>query len=179
MSSKAMAGEGPRIPHRADATTEVGDLRADVDAAFERAEVITEKVTLTAAQLKALAATPAELVAAAGASTVLQLLGSYFRLRAGSEVLAEAGDNLAIKYKNGSGAAVTEDIETTGFIDQTGVASMLVQPKAAVLSTSQGEINAALVLHNLGSEFTGNVSDDAEMDVYVMYRILQGVVVVL
>lgn len=38
MSSKAMAGEGPRIPHRAPPNKEIGDLRADCDDSFERVE---------------------------------------------------------------------------------------------------------------------------------------------
>lgn len=42
MSSKAMAGEGPRIPHLAPPTKEIGDLRGDVDDSFERLEARTD-----------------------------------------------------------------------------------------------------------------------------------------
>ena len=47
MASKSMAGEGPRIPHRAPPNKEIGDLRLDVDDSFERLENMTDWPKLT------------------------------------------------------------------------------------------------------------------------------------
>ena len=41
-NSKSMAPERARIPHLARGTSEVGDLRADVDDSFERFERLLE-----------------------------------------------------------------------------------------------------------------------------------------
>jgi len=168
-NSFAMNGESPRIPHLAKPGSELYDLRDDVDDAFERAEVATVKVSMTAAEVKALAATPKELVAAPGADLILELIGLTLRLVAGSEVLAEAGDNLTVKYKDGSGVAATGAIEMTGFIDQAANINITALPIVALTTDAQG-VNQALVLHNIGSEFTGNASDDAVLEAYVSYK---------
>jgi len=167
-NSYAMSLESPRIPHLSKG--ELADLRDDVDDAFERAEVATVKVTMTAAEIKALAAAPKELVAAPGANKILELIGLTLRLKAGSEVLAAgAGDDLTVKYTDDSGVAATGAIETTGFIDQSGDMNLTVVPIAA-LGTDAQLVNQALVLDNIGVEITGNASDDAVLEAYVSYK---------
>src|SRR3954462_11707948 len=75
-------------------------------------------VTLTNAEIKALRATPKTLVAAPGAGKMLEFVSAQLKLVAGANVLTESTANLAVKYTDGSGAAVSQTIECTGFIDQ-------------------------------------------------------------
>ena len=129
-------------------------------------------VTLTAVEVKALATTQIELVAAPGAGKALAFLGAHLKLVFGSEVFTETGDNLAIKYTDASGVKVSEDIEMTGFIDQ-GVdtyTSSIAANDAIVAAT--GAENQALVLDNINSNIAGNASDDSTLVVTVVYTIL-------
>ena len=126
-------------------------------------------VTLTAARVKALATTPIELVAAQGAGKQIHFMGASFKLNYGSEVFAESGDNLAVKYTNASGVAVSDTIEMTGFIDQSAdTYTNAVPVKDAIVAAAAAE-NQALVLDNVGSNITGNASNDSTVDVRVYY----------
>ena len=111
MLSFSMSLEGPAIPHLSKG--EIADLRGDVDRAFERGELATKKVTIPATEIKALRATPKTLVGAPGADKALELVAVYLRLVAGSEVLAETADNLAVK--------------STTFVIESSCVSMLVR----------------------------------------------------
>lgn len=133
----------------------------------------TRKVSLTAAQVKALAATPITLVPAPGADRALEYVGAVVRLVAGTEVLAEdvGGSNLQVKYTDGSGVAVSEEIEMTGFITQaTDYQTRSLALKDAIVADT-GAANQPLVLHNVGAgEITGNATGDAVLELFVTYR---------
>lgn len=176
-TSKAMENQGAAIPHLSKG--EIADLRSDVDEAFAIAELITDKVSVTATEIKALVATPKTLVAAEGAGTVLELVSATLRLVSGSEALAEdaGGSNLGIKYTDGSGTQVSEAIEMTGFITEAANATTFAKPAAtAPIDTGDTALNAPLVLHNIGAgEITGNASDDAVLEVYISYKIHRSV----
>lgn len=130
------------------------------------------EVTLTAAEIKALAATQKTLVAAQGAGTLIEFVGAQLKLNYGSEVFTESADNLVIKYTNASGVAVSQVIECTGFIDQSADTYTNALPVAdAIVAASAGE-NAALVLDNNGDgEFGGNASNDSTITVGIAYRV--------
>lgn len=128
-------------------------------------------VTLTASEIKNLAATQKTLVAAPGANKFIEFCSAILELLAGSEGLTEAGDNLAIKYENASGVQVSQTIESTGFIDQTADTITNALPKIDAIVSNTNGVNKALVLDNLGSEFAGNASNDAAMEVTVTYRV--------
>ena len=126
-------------------------------------------VTITAAQVKALATTPIELVAAPAAGNAILFLGAMFKLNYGSEVFAEAGDNLGIKFTDATGVQVSDTIETTGFIDQSAdTITNAVPVKDAIVAAASAEAQA-LVLDNLGSNITGNASNDSTVSVRVYY----------
>jgi len=136
-------------------------------------EANTAKVSLTAAEIKALRATPFELVPAQGANVLIQFVSAMLVLTAGSEVLSESADNLAIEYDDGSAAAVTGAIEMTGFIDQAADTITNAIAKADAIDASADIVNKNIALVNTGDgEFAGNASDDAALDVYVTYRVL-------
>lgn len=176
MLSKSMELEGPAIPHLAKG--EVADLRGDVDRAFERGELYTAKVSIAAAALKTLAATPVELAPAEGAGTMLEFVSMSLRLLSGSEVLAEdaGGSNLGVKYTNAAGVQVSEAIEMTGFITEASNADTRTRAAVDTIVTGDAALNAPLVLHNIGAgEITGNASDDAVLECYVSYKVHKNV----
>jgi len=133
----------------------------------------TVKVSLTNAQIKAMRATPVELVSAQGANTLIVFEGATLVLNAGSEVLTESADNMAIEYDSGSAAAVTGTIEATNFIDQAADTVTNAVPAGDVIDASADVVNKNIALVNTGDgEYAGNASADATMDVYVTYRVL-------
>jgi len=133
----------------------------------------TAEVSLTAAQIKALATTPIELVAAPGASKAIKFMGAGLKLVAGTEVLAEAGDNLGIKYTDAAGVQVSQTIECTGFIDQAADTYTNSEPAIDAIVAAASAENQALVLDNLGVNFTGNASNDATLEISVAYRVVE------
>lgn len=130
-----------------------------------------EDVTLTSAEVKALRATPIELVAAPGAGNAIMFLGGQLKLNyGGSNGFTETADNLAIKYTDGSGVAVSDTIEMTGFIDQTADTITNAIPVKDAIVAATGCENQALVLHNTGDgEIAGNAANDNTVTLRVYY----------
>jgi len=130
--------------------------------------VQTISVSLTSAEILALRAAPKELVPAPGNDQVLQFLGAMLVLDYGTVQYTEAGDNLAIKYTDGSGVAVSQTIETTGFIDQAADTLTNAEPVINAIVAATGAVNQPLVLHNIGAaEF---LAGDSTMLVNVSYK---------
>jgi len=162
----ASAGDGDIVEIRVPGLVYSFDALNDLD-------VITSKVSLTAAEIKALRATPAELVAAPGADKLIEFVSAVLVLTAGSEVLTESADNMAIEYDDGSAVAVTGAIEATGFIDQAADTITRAIPAADTIDALADVVNKNLALVNTGDgEYAGNASDDAALDIYISYRIL-------
>lgn len=133
----------------------------------------TALVSLTNAQLKALRATPVELVPAQGAGRQIHFLSGWLRLNAGANVVTESTANLGIKYTDGSGVQVCETVESTGFIDQAVDTMTAARPKLDPIVASTAAANKALVLHNLGAaEFAGNAAADATLTVIVLFAVI-------
>ncbi len=133
-------------------------------------------VNLTAAQIRALVGTPAELVGAPGAGRLIEIYSVLLLLNYGSNVLAEptAPDDLAIEYDGGSGTQlVTWD--TTGFITATADAMLIIHPGdvaggASAIATATN-VNKNVVLINTGGDYTGNAGNDTTLKVITKYRI--------
>jgi len=120
------------------------------------------------AEIKALRATPIELVPAseAGAGYAIIPVAVMLSLDAGTEALTESADNLAVKV------STTElfDIETTGFIDQITNQNRYQEKAEAVITPIA---NTAIILTNKGDgEFAGNATADATLSVRTYYRVV-------
>src|SRR5438046_803233 len=94
--------------------------------------------SLTNAQLKALRATPAPLVAAPGAGKLLHMVRGLLVLNAGTNALTESADNLDWRY---AGATAIASSEMTGFIDQTVDQALWVVPPNDKLVTKANSEN--------------------------------------
>ena len=132
----------------------------------------TDTVTLSNADIKALRASPKELVATPGAGKFVELVSAILILNYGSEILTESVDNLVIQYGT-SGDDITAAIEMTGFIDQAADTIMIVGPANPLVANAATDmVNNAITLFNTGDgEFAGNASNDTTMIVKVTYRI--------
>lgn len=135
--------------------------------------VFMVEVAITNAELKAIRATPKTLVPAPGSGKALKLLGGVLLLDYGSNALTETADNLAVKYTDGSGAAVSETIECTGFIDQTADTLTSIEPIKDAIAAKSGSENKALVLHNTGDgEYGGNAAADTVLRAKILYTVV-------
>jgi len=143
-----------------------GQVKTTGDGATQWTET-----ALTAANVKALRATPISLVAAKGATKVIEFVSAIILLDYGTTQFAEdaGGSNLGIKYTDGSGVQVSEDIEMTGFITQAADYMTTTQAKKDAIVTAAGSANKALVLHNIGAGEI--VTGDSLMRVKVAYRV--------
>lgn len=140
-----------------------------VDFAVDESYLQLATVTISTAELLALATSPKELVAAPGADKIVQFVGATLVLDYNSILYAESGDNMGIKYENAAGVQVSEDIEMTGFIDQTADTVTNAVPKKDAIVAASGCVNKALVMDNLGSNFTNG---NSPVDVRIAYRIV-------
>lgn len=130
-------------------------------------------VTLTSAQVKALAATQIELVAAPGAGKMLQFMGALLKLDYGTNVFTESSITLGIKFTDDTGVQVSNTIEATGFIDQSADTYSNAIPVLNTIVAASAAENKALVLDNLGAgEIAGNAANDNTLVVRCFYQIV-------
>lgn len=130
------------------------------------------RVAVTAAELKALTATPKTLVAAV-AGKMHQFLGASFFFDYGSEVLAEpsAHDDPIIKYVNGSGSIASSAPDAGVLLVAAGDRYATAIPVAVEGAAAAALVNVPLVLCNAsGHDWTGNASNDSVLYVTTFYR---------
>lgn len=133
------------------------------------AEVAHFDVVLTAAQILALSAAPQTIVPAPGASKAIVFDGcvlSYDFVTTAYGGIA-VGEDLVVKYTNGAGAAVSESIETIGFLDQVADQNRFARPIFAAVTALAPIVNAPLVLQILTGEIT---TGDGLLRVRTYYR---------
>jgi hypothetical protein len=135
-------------------------------ASFQSDEQRYVDVTITTAQILALNATPKALVAAPGAGKALIFLGVvvFYDYNSAAYAGIAAGEDLSIKYTDGSGLEVGA-LETTGFLDLTADAVRFVP--ASPVAGFTPVANAALVLHLLTAEIT---TGNSPLKLRVFYR---------
>ena len=137
---------------------------------FHDGTLQTARVMLTAAEIKALAATQKTLVPAQGANRVIVLESALLQLHDdGTDYDDAAGDgNLDIKYVDGDGTKAVTSIEADGFIDATAEAFAVAPPIVVASGTVAQLENVPLVLDNDGDEFT---TGTRTMTVHISYRV--------
>lgn len=162
-----------------DTDTVAGVIDIDntsVKYGFNANNLSTVVIDITNSQIKALAATPKELVAAQGAGSLIEFVSLILLLDYGSEVLAEpsAPDDLAIEYDDGTGPRIIT-WDTTGFITNNADAMEIINSASvgggASARTTASSVNKNLVLINTGGEYTGNASNDTAIRVICTYRV--------
>lgn len=153
----------------------VGQLEVNDFVAFEAdtahgSKINVATVQITNAEIKALRATPKDLVAAPGAGKFLEFVGATIILDYGSNVLTESADNLVIQYDGGQDA--TAAIESTGFIDNNADIVAVIVPATIAAIASASVANDALELFNTGDgEIAGNAGADTTLTVKISYII--------
>lgn len=133
--------------------------------------IYTKTVSITAAEMKALAATQKTLIPAPGADNYIEVLGLTFVLDYGSEVLAEptAPDDLEVVYGAAGGTSIADVIGDWVIQSADSVTSPAVKDLGVVAATTI--VNKAVVLDNTGGEYTGNASGDTVVRVTSTYKI--------
>lgn len=115
------------------------------------------EVTVSSAELLALAAAPKTLVAAPGAGKMLWFISALIIADNGTAyTITNAGDDLAIRYKDGSGDIISATVDTAGLIDTTSDVVTQVMPLITDSKSPKADVeNQPLVLDNIGAaEFT-------------------------
>ncbi len=134
---------------------------------------VSQEVTITTAQVLALNATPIQLVPAPGVGNALIFEGAIVMLDYATTAYdgIAAGEDLAIKYTDGSGLEVGRS-ETTGFLDQAADEKRWIYPQQAApaaVSDIEPVENAAFVLHLLTAEIA---TGDSPLHVKIYYRVV-------
>jgi hypothetical protein len=130
--------------------------------------------TITSAQLLALNATARPILAAQGASIIIVPRLVAVHKPAGTAYAGiAAGEDLVLKYTDGSGAQCSGAIETTGFLDQATAQTRYVgMPGASAAVTTATVVpvaNAAVVMHMLVGEIT---TGNSPLHVRMWYELL-------
>lgn len=133
----------------------------------------SQYTVITSAQLLALNATPITVVTAPGAGLAVVPTRIIVRTEAGTAYAGiAAGEDLVLKYTNGSGTQCSSVIETTGFLDQATAQIRTATAPASSGSTAGDVIpvaNAAVVLHLLTGEI---ITGTSPLYVKVFYNII-------
>jgi hypothetical protein len=122
-------------------------------------------VTVSATEIRTLAASPKTLVSGPGATKALIFRGAYLQYRGGSNAFDSvgAGEDLAIRYTNGSGALVSAAVDTTTDVN-LGVTTDEETYIPALATVVNPVPNGALVLDNVGGGELAAADDDANGD---------------
>lgn len=125
---------------------------------------LVAEVTVSSAELLALNATPKTLIAApaAGIGLIVDRVEFFLDYNSAAYAGIAAGEDLAVRYTNGSGA-IALTCEATGFLDQTADTRRICTPSNDVAPVAA----AALVLHMTTGEIT---TGDSPLKVRVFYR---------
>jgi len=161
LNEAATATNPTLIPNRADPDTGITWPAA--------AQVWGTVVTLSAANIKALKATPITLVVAQGANTWIELVSIVLTYDAGATpyTIANADDDLVVEWADGTDA--TASIESTGFLDQGDDEIRWYPPSMSAAHDGEASLNQALRILNTG---TAELADgDGVIDVRITYRV--------
>jgi hypothetical protein len=149
-----------------------GAVTGVASVAYDNSVVVyNTTVSCSNACIKALRASPLELVATPGAGKYIELISAQLILNYGTNVLTESTDNLVIEYGT-SGQDATAAIETTGFIDQAADQMAFILPQTIATVAAANVVNNNIRLFNTGDgKFAGNAGNDTVMTIQVSYRV--------
>jgi hypothetical protein len=167
----AMTGIGAISTDGALSTTSTCSATGGFIAGGDTTVTLTKTVEISSTEIKALAATPKEIVAAPGADKFVQLIDAVVIHDFGTAAYAEpsAPDDMQFQYDGGSGGAATGDIDATGLLTATADTFSVVAPTPPVKLAAADNVNKNLVLINTGGEYT---TGDGTVTVKVTYRVL-------
>lgn len=173
--AKAAGSGATWVAEALEAQTSNSAVLADVFLRGDQAPLDTgaiqyAEVSIGDTALKAIRATPVELVPAPGAGKVLEFL-SGIMLFDYTAAYTETDDNLVVRYENTTGVIVSETIEATGFVDATADTFTAIIAKIDPITAKTGCENKALVMHNSGNGELGGGNAANAMRVKVSYRI--------
>jgi hypothetical protein len=159
----------------ADLAITTGKLAANAVtlAKLDEQVLLSADLTITTGQLLALNATPKTIVAAPGANkAIIPVMAVMYKPAGTAYGGIAAGENLVLRYTDGSGTVLTS-VETTNFLDQataqTRVALLPQSDAGTAITEVVPTANAALVVHLLVGEIT---TGDTSLLVRVYYRVV-------
>lgn len=129
-------------------------------------------VSITSAEMLALAASPKTLVAAPGSGKVARFvrIDLFLDYNTTAYTITAGGDDLAVRYTDGSGAIVSQTLQSADFLDATADAYLQGEAVNEVGGDLADHANEALVLDNIGAnEFTNG---DSPVTARVTYEIV-------
>lgn len=138
---------------------------AVIEGARER--IRTAVTQLTNTQIKALQATPIQLVADPGDGYAVLVEGVLMYLDVTTTGYTETADNLAIEYVGGTDILT---VETTGFLDQATDQIRYARP--AIALTTPVASAAVQIINNGDAEFGGGNAANT-LSIEVEYRIVK------
>ena len=162
----------PFVYSSADSDTGIGTGGANLLSAVAggvTSQVWGTTVTLTAAQVNALRASPQTIVAAQGANTWIEPVSISITYDYGDAAFTvAAGEDFVIEWADGTD--VTASIETTGFIDQADDEIRFYNGKVSDGADTEAMINQALRIFNTGAGETAD-GTNCELDIRITYRV--------
>lgn len=168
ISRAALAGLGLSEAHAQPFLDQLDRAFVAIDAnLLGEEEVFVADGTIAVAAVKTLNATPVELVAAPAAGKYIEVIGVHWFLDFGTAAYdgAAAGEDLAVKYTDASGAQVCDFVDHSGFGDATADAHSVCRPIQVVPVAA-----AALVAHILVGEWFA-AAGDSPLKFQVHYRV--------
>ena len=133
-------------------------------------KIYEAQVTVTSAEILALATTAKELVPAPGTDRVLEFISATIKHNAGvAYVEADAPDDCYIRYSGGQQCSA--DIDSTNFLDQTDDEIRIIPfsvSDMAITVDLEALKNTALQLHNPDSNL---ITGTGTLDIRITYRI--------
>ena len=130
-------------------------------------KVFENEITVSSAELLALATTAKELVPAPGADKVLEFVSAVIKHNAGAAyVEADAPDEMVIQYSGGQD--VSAEIDVTNFLVTTDDEIRFLVTTLAATVDLEALKNTSLVLFNSGTNWT---TGTGTVNVRITYRI--------
>ena len=134
---------------------------------------LTKKTTLTSSQIKALNATPIQMVAAQGANTVIVPISTSFKfIYGGSNVfVAGAAQTIDLYFSNSPGKIALPIIINATLVGNQTKFSIIVGDDQSRQSTGIYDNVGLFLVNPVATEISGNAANDNQVVVFLTYYI--------